>query len=289
MKLDLLSVVYHQELEILKTQGRSIDLRFSQEVLDTIYIIINDDETKKEEICSEWWGKHSSKITIIHRSELGYVPTPYLRGWFTQQICKMLGVANSKSDWCIILDAKTWFMRDYTVELCFKRGKAKIENGKNYSPFWNDGVNYIKTFLNFDNLIWLSPGGVPFFAKPYIMQDTISKIENVSQQNFISWFEKNCQFPSKVNPTTNGITEFVCYNAYISTVPNLFDETYANEQNFSIFNITDYEVEAGKFDGWFQKLRLSNPFTASIHPRAIPLLKDEQLSLWNAYLKERGL
>jgi hypothetical protein len=278
--MDLLTVVYRDELHLLEHQAYSMAYYFDHEI-QNIYVILNDDTLTHDDIDVSWYGDLGYKVRIFHRSEFGYYPSPHLKGWYTQQVCKILGTAHAESNWCMILDAKTWFIRPFEIEEIFDQyNRAHCESWTCNSQYWQTGLEFLKQKYSITDFNWISPGGVPFLAYTHAMRDMV-----MSEPNFIEWFESNCQFPSKVNPDTHGITEFLCYSAWVSK-NNLFDDLYSGKQKFSAHNLADWEVDT--FYNWIVKLRRDKKaLTASMHPRAYKLLDADQRNAWDEFVKDR--
>ena len=72
MKLDLVTVVYAAELDMLRTQARSVANRFPDDSLSCIHVIVNDDPSLVENIDTSWWHQHQPKVRIHTRSDLDY-------------------------------------------------------------------------------------------------------------------------------------------------------------------------------------------------------------------------
>ena len=90
--IDLLTVVYRDELHLLKQQAQSFVYNIvDHDKIKNIYIILNDPELTHEDINLDWYGVGvlRDKVRIVHRNEFGYYPPPTLRGWYTQQVCKI--------------------------------------------------------------------------------------------------------------------------------------------------------------------------------------------------------
>ena len=278
--MDLLTVVYKDELQLLEHQAYSIAYYYGNQI-QNIYVILNDDILTHDDIDLSWYGYLQDKVRVFHRSEFGYYPPPHLSGWYTQQVCKILGSAHAESKWCMILDAKTWFIRPMDVEDIFDPyNRAHCESWLCSSPHWQSGLNYLKERYAITDFKWISPAGVPFLADTKTMRDMV-----LNEPNFIEWFENNCQFPSKVNSNSHGITEFLCYSAWVSK-NNLFDDLYSGKQKIGVYNLADWEVD--NFYNWFAKLEKDvTALTASIHPRAYKLLNSEQRAAWDDFVKER--
>ena len=108
MMLDTVTVVFRDELDTLQTQARSLDLYCLDMNLQTIFVIVNDDDHVADQIDTAWWGSLQSQVRIIPRSSFAcqFVPN----GWVSQQVLKLLASALSSNTWSMVLDAKTFFI-----------------------------------------------------------------------------------------------------------------------------------------------------------------------------------
>jgi len=279
MKIDILTVVYRDELELLKKQAESFAYHLRFPHVNNIIVILNDDNLQTTDIDIGWWGWFKDYVRVLHRNELGYYQPPNLQGWYTQQVCKILGTCSvTESEWCFIFDAKTLLNKDYRTDLIFKDGRGRFANWPCNSPHWQSGLQFLKDKYDITDFKWISPAGVPFLAHVPTMRAMVYE-----EPDFVEWFHTYCQFPSKFNTQTRGITEFLCYSAYVSSIPNLFEDLYTGQQEIQVRNLADWEVD--NFDSWMTEVEEIKPFTISIHPRAYNLLTFKQKNRWNDYIK----
>jgi len=87
--IDLVSVVFAEEIPLIEIQARSIDLYVPTELVDSIYVVVNDSKDICNQIQPHWWGKHEQKIKILHRNDLS-VLSATMYGWDSQQLLKLL-------------------------------------------------------------------------------------------------------------------------------------------------------------------------------------------------------
>jgi hypothetical protein len=279
MEIDTLTVVYKDELDLLKKQAEKFNLYMQTAKINNIYVILNDDTLTEASIDVDWWGNLKNKVKILHRSKLGYNPSSEIKGWYTQQVCKILGTCNAKSEWCLIYDAKTLPNKEYKEELIFDGNRGNFANWiENISHHWYSGLQFLKEKYNITDFKWISPAGVPFLAHVPSMQAMVNE-----ETNFVQWFHSYCDFPNKFNTSTRGITEFLCYSAYVSSKPGLFEKLYTDKHFIGVYNLTDWQVD--QFDIWMDEIKKVKPFTVSIHPRAYNLLTEDQRNEWNNYIK----
>ena len=108
--IDLITVVFREELPLLEIQARSINQYVAPEDIANIYVIVNDSDDVADLIDPNWWQLHKEKVQIKKYSQWNYISR--VTGWESQQICKLLGASEAESNWSMVLDAKTWFV-DY--------------------------------------------------------------------------------------------------------------------------------------------------------------------------------
>ena len=153
--IDILTVVYRDELHLLRQQAQS----FVYNIIDydnikNIYVILNDPEISYQDINLDWYGVGviREKVRIIHRNEFGYYPPSTMRGWFTQQVCKILGTVNAECEWCFIFDAKTLLVTNFNLELIlshYNRGRF-ADWSEHISPHWSTGLQFLKEKYNLE-------------------------------------------------------------------------------------------------------------------------------------------
>lgn len=107
--IDLITVVFSEELGTLKWQAKSIDLYCQNINLGKIFVVINDDTMSINEIKPEWWGRFSNQVCIIHRDSWPYNFVD--NGWVTQQVIKLMTSEFGIGKWSLVLDAKTIFVK----------------------------------------------------------------------------------------------------------------------------------------------------------------------------------
>ena len=71
--MDFITVVYADEIDMLVTQGRSIDL-YAPDIAENIFVIVNDEESVNIEIDKLWWGSQRSRVHILNRKQISCAP-----------------------------------------------------------------------------------------------------------------------------------------------------------------------------------------------------------------------
>ena len=111
--LDLITVVFQPEVSYLEIQARSIDHYFSQDQIKNIYIVVNDQDSVVDLVDRSWWGKFADRVVVYPYSVFGYKNR--VGGWDHQQLCKLLAAARSTCEWSVVLDAKTFFVKPFSL------------------------------------------------------------------------------------------------------------------------------------------------------------------------------
>ena len=282
MRLSLVTVVYEQELDMLKTQAKSMAFRFKPEHVQEVMVLVNDVNSLADKIDPIWFGHLRPKVRIVTRKDLGYWPAAGISGWKSQQIMKLLGVAASSADWCMVLDAKTWFIKNYDPFLIFDGVRAKFGPIVGVPEVFQPGQRYLEQLFGISDSVSIAPGGVPNLMKPSVVKDMIADIEQRTSMGFASWFEENCDFES-----SNGVTEFICHSVYVCYKYGGISKLYAGNQLIEPFNLADWQMD--QFDSWYGSIHKSKAFTVSIQARALPLLTAEQWAKWRKFLELAGL
>lgn len=277
--IDLITVVFRQELLFLQLQAKSIDLHIDSNYLNKIFVLVNDATDVAEQIDVTWWGKHSRKVQILHRDQVALHPY-LLDGWSSQQLYKLLTATRSEEEWAMCLDAKTWFCKKLEWHKLFdSQGRVRFKKFKVFEPF-KSAQECVEQFFKIPVPDIIGPGGVPFmFHVPDIFA-MMKEIETVTQGNFYDFFVDKVKYPT-------GLTEFVLYSAFVTKQYGNLDTLYSDDQNYIVVNIADFEQS--NFDEKLNLMTNEDTFTISIHRRAYKLLTDSQFKKWADIVCRAGL
>jgi hypothetical protein len=266
--IDLITIVFRDEVSALQTQARSIDEYISPADINSITVIVNDDADVIELIDSSWWGLHKDKVTVSQRTFNSAV-----LGWESQQLCKLLGAADAKSDWSMVLDAKTWFIRPMELSKLFDtEGRVRLGILK-VSPHFIPSQQFVEKFYNVELNEIIGPAGVPFMFHTETVKEMIAGIDN-----FVDFFQTNVKYP-------NLITEFYLYSGYVLSKYGTYNKLYVKPQYYIPFNIANWEPN--KISSLITVTNSSQTLTASVHRNA--KLTEEQQKIWHDFLIERKL
>jgi hypothetical protein len=277
--MDILTVVFKEELPYLKTQGQSCDLYLNDET-SIIHVIVNDEDAVCGEIDKAWWGRHANRVNIIPRSNWNMTYHP--DGWVSQQSLKLLGTSLSNADWCLILDAKTWFVSPFYPQ-SYISDDGRIKCGApftihraflNNSTFLGDLLG-----IKFDTV--LNPGGVPHWFNPPTVRELLTRFEELFHEKFDEFWLNHYKVA----------TEFVLYSAYLYYRDGSLDKMHSiddrNEPQIRANNFCHSDISEA--DWKLSRIVLPEITHVGMHRRAWPQLSKEQQQKFIQIMSSRGL
>ena len=263
--IDIVTVVFEDELAALKIQARSIDV-YGQNI-GTIFVVINDDVDLGSQIDRNWWGIWQEHVQVINRSAFGEQWST--NGWVSQQVLKLMTATVSSAAWSMILDAKTFFVKPMLKFDSFPAvGQLDI-----YSVF-GPSQKIVNELFGIELDKQLGPGGVPFVINTQQVRDMVTWIELHTKQNFVEWFQNQGM-----------LTEFILYSGWIQYC-GVFDSLY-NVTTLSLHPCNLCHSEVASFDRKFAEMQTAD--TVSIHRRAWAQLTTEQQAQYTNFLTSRGI
>lgn len=272
--IDIATVVFKDELPILKLQAKSIE-RYCQNIgIRNIYVIVNDDEDTLHQIDAGWWGAAANHVLIVPRSAFS---TQFVEdGWVSQQVLKILAAGMSYNTWTMVLDAKTIFVRELVLkDLIDEQGRARV-GAMNIYPVFETTRLMVNQTYDIDMKQQLGPGGVPFLFQNDVVRLMIADTTFRVKQKFPLWFQGKGR-----------ITEFMLYSGYLQYRFGGFDTFYSPELSFGVVNVCHTEVE--QYERKLEAMKNNDPLTVSIHRRAWSQLTDEQKQAYQHFLIDRGI
>jgi hypothetical protein len=272
--IDIATVVFRDELPILKLQAQSID-RYCQNIgIRNIYVIVNDDDDTIHQIDAAWWGAAANHVLVVPRSAFS---TQFVEdGWVSQQALKLLAASISHNTWTMVLDAKTIFVKELKLkDLIDEQGRARVGTMNIYPVFEPTRLMVNQTY-DIDMTKQLGPGGVPFFFQNDAVRLMIAETTFRVKQKFPLWFQGKGR-----------ITEFMLYSGYLQYRFGDFETFYNPECSFGVVNVCHTEVD--QYDRKLEAMKNNDPLTVSIHRNAWRQLTDEQKQAYQHFLLDRGI
>jgi len=267
--IDICTVVFDAELEVLKLQARSIELYCQNIGLNNIFVMVNDSST----VDPAWYGSFADRVKIVPRSTFDCEWSD--NGWVSQQVLKILGSAMSNNAWCMIVDAKTLFVRPVELDQVLVDGRAATGSMPIY-PVFEPSLCITNQLFGIDLPAQLGPGGVPFFVEPSLIKDMIAEVESRTGQVFGNYFQQQGM-----------LTEFILYSGYVWYRDQSFDKRYHKQSHIRPANLC--HSETGIFDSKFRTMNQSETLTVSIHRNAWSKISNEQQQQYRRLLTERGI
>jgi hypothetical protein len=266
--MDLVTVVFLDELPTLKLQARSVELYCRDMDLGNIVVVINDDRVTIDDVDPAWWGQLEDRVRIVHRNSW---PIKYAEnGWLTQQLLKLLACAQGENTWSLVLDTKTLFVKPVA-----KYNDRPRINLLKIAPVFETSRQRVSTLFNIDLQNQLGPGGVPFVMHNQLVRDMIQQVQSRTGEDFALWFQDQGM-----------ITEFILYSGYVLFSQGSFDKMYDIGQPVVMpCNLCHSEVS--EFDRKFHEM--SQATTVSIHRNAWTQMSDQQRVQYMNLLSQRGI
>lgn len=267
--IDICTVVFDAELDVLKLQARSIELYCQDIGLKNIFVMVNDSSS----VDPAWYGSFADRVRVVPRSDFDCEWSD--NGWVSQQVLKLFGSAMSANAWCMIVDAKTLFVRPVELHKVIVDGRAATGSLPIY-PVFEPSRHITNQLFQIDLPAQLGPGGVPFFVQPGMVRDMIVETEYLTSQSFSDYFQQQGM-----------LTEFILYSGYVWYQDKTFDKKYHPQSHIVPCNIC--HSETGMFDSKFCTMNQPDTLTVSIHRNAWSQLSTEQQQQYRDLLTQRGI
>jgi hypothetical protein len=271
--IDIVTVVFQEELEILRVQAQSIDLFCTPDLVQDIIVVVNDSAEVADAVDPAWWGQFCSRVRIIPREKFGLVWSD--NGWVSQQALKLLGSAQAWSPWAQVMDAKTILVKPVTQQLWDDAGRIRTGSLDIYPVFY-PARDIVNRLFNSDLNQQIGPGGVPFFFVTDAVRSMLHHIETQTAQSFAPWFQEQGR-----------LTEFILYSGYINAT-NRYSQCYNFTDN-SVRPVNICHSEMGIFDIKLQGMSDNNPISVSVHRRAWAQATADQQQRYREFLTSRGI
>jgi hypothetical protein len=273
--IDIVTVVFREELDVLKLQAQSIDLYCHDMNLGQIYVVINDDSLDVDSIDPAWWGTLSTRVTVLHRQDWNIDYSD--NGWLTQQLLKLLTASHSTSAWSIVLDAKTILIQSVLEEKIFDNSSKIMFGYYPMFPVFEQARKIVSDLFQIDLQNIAGPAGIPFIFENAVVADMLKEVEHRTQQPFGDWFQQ-----------TGRVTEFILYSGYVQYIDGSLAKRFTGGLTYIPCNICHNESEM--FETKFNLMCSdANVVCVSIHRNAWPQLSKQQQKSYKDFLISRGI
>jgi hypothetical protein len=272
--IDICTVVFRDEIPVLRAQAQSVGLYGLGLSVRNIYVVVNDDETVIRDIDPAWWGPLAGCVVVVPRSAFS---TPWSdNGWVSQQLWKLLAATMSYNVYTMILDAKTILVRPMLLtELIDQTGRIRSGRVPLY-PVFEPSRQITQELFDITMTQQLGPGGVPFFLHNDTVRFMVAETTVRTRQSFPVWFQAQGR-----------LTEFVLYSGYVQYRYQSLDSLYCPDTAVYPVNICHSEVDA--FDRKIAEMQHPTTTSVSIHRRAWARLTAEQRTQFVMYLIDHNI
>ena len=273
--LDIVTVVFEEELDILQVQAQSID-RFCKNLqVGCVYVIVNDTAQVAEKIQRSWWGSFEHCVRVVPRDVFD---TKFVdNGWVSQQALKLLSARLSHNQWSMILDAKTLVANHMTPELFFAENNQLTLGLMPVQEVFAPAAQIASGMFGIEVTHVAEPTGVPFIIENALVRQMMSDIQDKTGLKFSEWFQDQGR-----------LTEFVLYSAYVKHHYNTLEAVYLGTNTKTLSNNICHS-EVARFDQKLQQAKHNQTYTIGLHRRAWQQLSMQQKQNYVDHLISLGL
>lgn len=273
--IDICTVVFDQEIDILKLQAQSIDLYCKDIGVNSIYIIVNDGNHVAGLIDPEWWGSFKDRVVIIPRSAFGSTWSD--NGWVSQQVLKLLGASISYNTYTMVLDAKTIFVRDLLLDELLNDQQQLCVGQIPVQSVFNPSKQIVESLFGVNIDLQAGPGGVPYFFHNNTVRELIVTVSSTIDKPFPVWFQEQGM-----------LTEFILYSGFVIKRYGSLNKFYSTESRFLIQNVCHSEVGIYEIK-LNQAINSKDNLTISVHRGAWVNLTAQQRAQYKDFLASKSI
>lgn len=271
--IDTVTVVFKDELPILKVQAESIDLYCQDLGIQTIFVVVNDDASVINNIDTAWWGSFQNRVRVIHRD---FFACDFAKdGWLSQQVLKILTSGLSSNHYSMILDAKTIIVKQATVNLLLPGG-LPIGGTQPIPEVFSTSAKIVGDLFGVKLTTNGGSSGVPFMFHNQTIRNMVKEIESRTEKKFSDWFQEQGM-----------VTEFLLYVGYNLLIHGSMDKFYSLTYPYTVANLC--RTQTGIIDQKLIEMQLPEKFTISVHRYAWAVMSQDQRNTYRNILYNRGL
>ena len=273
--IDIITVVFEQEISVLRAQAQSIALNCQRIGVRNIYVVLNDSETIASQIDPAWWGPLANSVLVIPRTAFS---TAFVEnGWVSQQVLKLLTASMSYNTYSMILDAKTIFVRELDPDTVVDSTGRILTGRCPIYPVFDPSRKIVEQLFEIELPDQLGPGGVPFIVHNDTVSMMIAEITLRTRTSFPTWFQQQGM-----------VTEFILYAGFVKFLCGDLAVLYGPENHIGhVVNVSHDET-----DLWLTKISQMahrNALTVSVHRGAWAKLTAQQRQEYQNLLLQRGI
>lgn len=265
-RLDVVTVVFSDDLHLLKLQARSIGKFVDPDLVGTIHIVINDTATDfirrcfDEHILHEY-GPLASKVCFMNH-DIRWTATVPGAGWFSQQVLKLAAARHVTAPQYLVLDAKNHFVRRLDARAVFA-SDGRLQSHRPYmAPRFLPQYEHCLRYFGASALIANEPAlptTTPFLMITDLAKGLVAHVEAREERPFQDYFWDH----------RREISEFCLYGAYVEGVAGGFDRHYTARRKPTATLYRTGAEDPGKCRRTFARLRLRDVYCMGVHPHVI--------------------
>lgn len=273
--IDIVTVVFEQELPALQVQAQSIDLFCQNLGIKNIYVIVNDQDSLVQHIDPAWWGQFQTQVKIVSRDQFN---VDWLEnGWINQQVLKILSSSLSDNVWSMILDAKT-MITNHMSHNQFVIDNTHLKLGLHpIADVFQESASIAGHVFDIVIDRVAAPSGVPFIFNNHLVRYMINEIENKVGCKFSDWFLKQGK-----------LTEFILYTAFVKYRYSDLKLVYLH-QPVPRMCANVCHSQTSSFDQILGSVKHERSLTMGVHRDAWSRLTLQQQEAYVAYLISLGI
>lgn len=300
--LDFVTVTYASDLRMLQLQARSLALYLPFDLVNTINIVVNEaqPETVIELIklmVLPLYGPLSTKVRTWTQLEVAGSHQFVHRGWFSQQVLKLMISAKLDVDGYIILDTKNHFVRkviwhDFVSrEGLLLHRRRSLQKRRSLWPLslLKSGATkdlprrFVGTFSYFGlkpekHCADVVPKTTPFPVYRPIVEKMINVIERKEGVGFAYWFESYFE-----------ATEFYLLQAFPAAHGLVFSDYYKSTKSAALVLYPDKPQMEKRLIKMLGKMKASQYYSFGIHRACNERLSAPMRRQIVAFWRLRGL
>lgn len=238
LPVSLVSIVYSNEIPLLKIQLKSLAIYADKTLFNEHLIICNDEKSVYDALKLELENlDYPFKITVLCRNDILNDRNELFAGWYLQQSLKLYAARYISNDHYLVLDAKNHLIRPLQADALFSSGKPIMYTLSKKGDVYSAIMKRSSECLGFDNTDF-SRFSVP--VTPFLI---ITK--HVLQMLTILEREENGvvdAIAKKVDGTR--ATEFMLYSVFLSHLGHFSDHepiSYKKTKNLTLFKSFDFK------------------------------------------------
>ncbi len=261
-QLDLITVCFAAELNLLRLQARSIRMFMDSQILGRIILVINEPSPRavmqavKRDILPEYGG-FADRVIFVTAKELAGVRLNKC-GWGTQQAFKILATAHAVSPLSMILDCKNHFIRPVGPDQVWS-GDGRIKTRPyriipRFAHYFHAASTYFGVASNVGTEIAL-PTTTPFLVPTKLVADLIEEMEKRENKSFFEVFMR----PKK------RFTEFYLIYAYLISRVGSLEVLYNVVPNHAVSLMGSQKVDVDTVNVKIAQLEQEDVYCFGVH------------------------